>query len=400
MYKYHNGPLANSDAALSAILTSIRSAKDSSSQEPPVGYAIIGFHVDDGIGVACSVNWELDISKNRVVQYIRGTIEVSYATTLTGWHGEKTLGFTLLLDYERKTVTMSARDALERLARDLLKDQVIIQPKHVMTDEFYDIPAGEVPHESDPSYRAVMERMALTRTGLGLCIWLENAYPQAVPAINALCVNMAFPHEKTLKCLRFTVMHLLAHDHPACWGEVEGFGLEQPEDADMSNPYASRPSWVHFYSDASLSQKSITGGVAMLARGPILTVSQRQHLQAPCAHTSEVVAAGSNLNFLIPINGLLQELSIRLGAPTPFYLDSATTVFVSNKDTSIKKSVWVIRRAAVITDGTMLGEIKTIHIPEYDMLADPFTKYLKVVVWLRHMHYLLNLSGPVPSRGK
>ena len=110
--------------------------------------------------------------------------------------------------------------------------------------------------------------------------------------------------------------------------------------------------------------------------GPIQACTQRQQLQAPDVHTAEVVAAGNNLNLVIPQNGLLQELHIRLGKPTPFYLDSATTVFVASNDAAVKKSVWLVRRAIVLQDGVAFDEIAPIHISEQDMVADPFTKYL------------------------
>ena len=45
-----------------------------------------------------------------------------------------------------------------------------------------------------------------------------------------------------------------------------------------------------------------------------------------------------------------------------------------------------------------MGEIDVLHIPEWNMVADPFTKYLPVSVWRRHMHYLLNRPGPLPPR--
>ena len=80
------------------------------------------------------------------------------------------------------------------------------------------------------------------------------------------------------------------------------------------------------------------------------------------------------------------------------YLDSATTVFVAKSDTAVKKSVWLVRRALVLTEGVDQGEIEPMHVPEYNMLADPFTKYLTLNVWKRHMHYLLNLEGPLPPR--
>ena len=98
----------------------------------------------------------------------------------------------------------------------------------------------------------------------------------------------------------------------------------------------------------------------------------------------------------MPQNGLLQEWRLRLGRPTPFYLDSLTTVFVSMTDTAVKKSVRLVRRAAVLQEGVFFSEILPLHIPEYNMVADPFTKYLVLAIWARHMWYLLNLTGDQP----
>ena len=134
----------------------------------------------------------------------------------------------------------------------------------------------------------------------------------------------------------------------------------------------------------------------MLAQGCIDGCSHRQHLVAPDSHTAEVVSAGSNLHRVVPINGALQEFHIRCGMATPFYLDSKTTVFVSNDDKAVKKSVWLLRRAAVLSDGTAHNEIITLHVREYDMVADPFTKYLPYGTWRRLTHYLLNLVGDLP----
>ena len=90
-----------------------------------------------------------------------------------------------------------------------------------------------------------------------------------------------------------------------------------------------------------------------------------------------------NVNLLVPIPGLLQELSILGGAKVPFYLDFDTTVKVAKSDIAIKKSVWLIRRAAVIEDCDVVhGIIDVYHISERNMVADPFTKYLPYNVWI------------------
>ena len=113
-----------------------------------------------------------------------------------------------------------------------------------------------------------------------------------------------------------------------------------------------------------------------------------------------MVAAGNNFNHMVPCSGLLQELHILLGARVPFYLDSMTTVFVISSDTAIKRSAWLMRRVVVLEEGVSEGYLEPVHIREYDMAADPFTKYLPLTVWLRHMHYVLNKCGEMPAAAK
>ena len=134
----------------------------------------------------------------------------------------------------------------------------------------------------------------------------------------------------------------------------------------------------------------------MLACGPCIVLRQRQHLAAPDTHTAEVVAGGVGLSQVVPVNGVLQELSIRLGTATPYYLDSNSTVFVAQHDKGVKKSVWLIRRVAVITDAVKHAEIKPIHISEKFMVADAFTKYLPFTVFVRHMRVMLCIEASAP----
>ena len=259
------------------------------------------------------------------------------------------------------------------------------------------MPMGVIPPEDDPARSKVMAEMSLTRHALGVLIWVAAAHPQAMEPVNKNCSTMAAPSGSTLKNVKHIVMHLLAFPDGASYGIKGSFGLEQPDDVDLSNPWGnSKFMFAHWFADANLTLKSTTAGVGMLAGGCICPVSQRQHLKAPCAHTVEVVGAGTNFSIMIPIIGVLQELYINLGRPTPLYLDSLTTLYVATSDTAIKKSVWLIRRAAVLEDGVEHGMIKPIHISEKDMVADPLSKYLQYAVWIRHMHYLLNKMGPAP----
>jgi hypothetical protein len=148
---------------------------------------------------------------------------------------------------------------------------------------------------------------------------------------------------------------------------------------------------LHQFSDSNLDMPSITGGVQMLAGGAIEALSSRQHIVSPDAHTSEVVAAGTCLHRLMAIRGLLQELRIHQLAPSPLYIDSAFTVFVAKDVGGTKRSVWVLRRTAVLTQ-SVGKDVDAVKIGEADMVADGYTKAIKHAVWIRHLAYAHNLA--------
>ena len=231
--------------------------------------------------------------------------------------------------------------------------------------------------------------MKQTRHGLGVGIWVEQAYPCLVTPINMLCRDMQWPSPETRKHLDYAIMHVVSHLEQSKLRFVgHSVGLEQPDTLlDVTDP-AAKAMYFHFFTDAALKIKSVTGGVGLLACGPIDMNLSRQHSVAPCAHSSELVACTSNLQRVIPINGVLQDVRIRRGKSTPFYMDSKTNVHVAESDAAIKRSGWTRRRALVLQDGVAQQEIKPLYVPEWANVADVFTKYLKYSVWARHMIYL------------
>jgi hypothetical protein len=390
---YHVGPLVGTDSSLTDILNSVKGAKDSEPGEPPVGFAVMGWHVDDATGLACDTKLEMDPTKNRVVNFIQGHIETEYATTKTGWHGQKALGFLLMCYDAERQVTMSAPDAIRQLASTLLADQVGLNPKHIMMSDIMELEAGVVPEVGDPLRDQVLQRMSLTRYALGVLIWVCNAYPQASKPTAGLCRFMANPGEGTHKHTCFMVHHLLPRCETDCnrFGGVGCMGLETPENPPTPAEAAPNKLWFfHYYADASNDMRSVTGGVGMLAGGCILSISQTQHLTAPDSHTSEVVGGGTNFHFIVPINGLLQELHIRLGRPSPMLFDSQTTVYVASSDASVRRSAWITRRVKVLREGESEGEIKPMFTPGTEMVADVNTKYLSYAQWLKLVSIMLN----------
>ena len=123
--------------------------------------------------------------------------------------------------------------------------------------------------------------MELTRRGLGFWIWLYNAYPKAAAPVNMLCANMAFPSADTLKYLRFMTMHVVRYPEGASYGGWGVVGLEQPSELVPPFTPGKKAMYFHYFSDANLKDRSLTGGIGTLAGGPIHVVCQRQHAQGP-----------------------------------------------------------------------------------------------------------------------
>ena len=386
VFIFNTTKLAGTTASLHDIIAEatrvVADGKDSGPQQVPIGWAWFACHVDDlqalATGLHCRVN-------NRILIFVRGTITVAYACKYTGWHGNKTLGYGVALCEENETVTITAAGALKSIHEKLFsKADFKATPRHIVTEAVYDKHPGEVPLEGDPLRPEYLMRQALVRSVLGACIWASQAYPAIASGINAMCVDMSNPGDARLGQLRHMFMHLGANPPGKTFGgkHVTAVGGDYDDVAPFTP--GIKDGRYHFFSDASIN---VTGGIGMFNGCCIQNYCLRQHLQSPDAHTSELVAAGSNIHAIVPVNGLLQEIGLRRGRPTTTYFDSISTVFVATSDAAPKKSVWLARRTKVVTEAVELDEIKPVHIKEYDMVADSCTKYIKRDTWARHMHY-------------
>ena len=118
--EYHDTKHAGTTATLLEIIDESNSivteGRDSEAQQPPKGWAVLGQHVDDALTLATG---NRDYKENRIFNFVKGEVAVTYACKLTGWHGNKILGFDMALDDELKTVTISAQGALETIRNKL-----------------------------------------------------------------------------------------------------------------------------------------------------------------------------------------------------------------------------------------------------------------------------------------
>ena len=113
-----------------------------------------------------------------------------------------------------------------------------------------------------------------------------------------------------------------------------------------------------------------------------------------------MVAAGTVLNSVIAASMFLQEVSIQLGKPVPFYLDSESTHAISHDEMAPKKSIWTRRRSAVVLEGVESGVIKALLIEGEKMVADPMSKYVPYAKWIQMMRYIEDVAEKILPRIK
>jgi len=150
---------------------------------------------------------------------------------------------------------------------------------------------------------------------------------------------------------------------------------------------------LYYFVDASLGEPlSITSVVGMLAGATIDPICQRQHCASSESHTAEVVAGGSGLHRLVYAREIMREWYYGPSEPTPMAFDSATTIFVANDEKAAKRTVWLRRRANVLSEGVAMGDFEPVKVDESLNVADMHTKYLVFNVWRRHLWWAHNLT--------
>jgi hypothetical protein len=151
----------------------------------------------------------------------------------------------------------------------------------------------------------------------------------------------------------------------------------------------------HCIVDGALSanDRSITGTIHMFGVAAIDANSTRQHSIAEHAYVSEaysgsIICAGS-----IVFRGMCIERGIDQTIPTPIFSDSRSTLLAVRSMSSLKKSLYILRRTLFMIEGHDEG-LYTCKGP--DNPADVFTKPVGVQPFtLARAIYLGHHPGPL-----
>ena len=99
------------------------------------------------------------------------------------------------------------------------------------------------------------------------------------------------------------------------------------------------------------------------------------------------------LNELVPIIGLMSELRLPVLRATPVFVDSQSMLFIANDQAAVKRSVWILRRAAVLREFVDQQVVEFFKVGDPDNVANMLTKPLTLAALNRCLEYLKPASS-------
>ena len=99
------------------------------------------------------------------------------------------------------------------------------------------------------------------------------------------------------------------------------------------------------------------------------------------------------LNKLVPIAGLFVELRLPSLRAIPVFVDSQSMIFVANDQAAVKRSVWILRRSAVLREFVDQHVVEFFKIGDPENVANLLTKPLTLEKLNNYLSYLKPASS-------
>ena len=99
------------------------------------------------------------------------------------------------------------------------------------------------------------------------------------------------------------------------------------------------------------------------------------------------------LNKRVPLSGLMSELRIPVLRATPVFVDSQSMLFIANGQAAVKRSICILRRAAVLREFVDQQVVEFFKIGDPENVANMLTKPLTLAVLNRCLEYLKPASS-------
>ena len=381
---YHAGPLAGSAADLEEILCKYSGESPAPEDGAPAGFAAMALHADDGLLVAGPGKER----GGRVEEYLRGRVATVYAVKVLNWHGEKHLGRLLTFD-EDGLLRVDCKGYFAQLMDKFPSTGRPYQPRHVTRREVMTLEAGEEPDDS-PDGRALATMQNDAKQLLAALHWASDTHKELKQPVNR-CLRFSARHSQLGYQLAFQILHYAHFKSPGI-----RIGIKGATSLVLRNPTprpwdACKETGLHFYCDANVEARSVTGVNGFLAGAAIIVISERQHVASAGPHTAETIAITVAVMNAIIVRGILQGLYVPQQAPTPIMTDSESARLVMRDARSAGRAAWLNNRAEFVQENQGQGTCDLQHVPGQQNPANSETKYVEVGEWARDTEFKLNV---------
>ena len=215
----------------------------------------------------------------------------------------------------------------------------------------------------------------------------DSTRPDIFYAVNRLAQATHNPiqrHWNTLKLLmrylKQTINHGVMYKSNKSNGTANAPPLTSYSDADFAND--------------NIDRKSISGGVHLLYKSPIIWKSNKQQIQAHSTCEAEYISGTTAAQYTNWIRRMLFELHILdPKTPTPFYIDNEAAIKIATNQAPTRKRKFIHLRYHYLRDRVQTKNIAIKHIDSANMIADIFTKPLPRQRFL-HNCSLLQVENP------
>ncbi|KAL3712502.1 hypothetical protein TMatcc_001201 [Talaromyces marneffei ATCC 18224] len=219
-------------------------------------------------------------------------------------------------------------------------------------------------HEAHSQFRHAIGRLTYLAGG---------TRPDIQRTVNRLSQHLVEPKEIHFKAIK----HLLRY-------------LRGTTNYAISYLKGSKDKKLVGYTDAAYGNasnlRSTTGYIFMLAGGPIYWSSRKQPITATSSSEAEYIAAADSAKQAIWLRHFLYSIrkpETYKNGPIPLYIDNTSALKLAGNPVMHSRSKHIMIRYHVIRDFIERDEIKPIHIPGDQMLADSLTKAVnpKILKW-------------------
>ena len=133
------------------------------------------------------------------------------------------------------------------------------------------------------------------------------------------------------------------------------------------------------------TRRSTSGGIVMMAGGPVNWISKLQPIVAVSSMEAEYIACFFVLQDVVWIQQLLKDLGLGRTQPTLVHIDSRSARQLAENPVHHQRSKHIDIKFHWIRDMVADGTVQLVHVPSEDQRSDFLTKSLRGDVFCRHV---------------